>query len=183
MPTLITHAFVGASLTVLRQRSISPLKFAVIAATLAVLPDFDVLGFRHGIAYSDWLGHRGLTHSLPFAAVIGVLASLLFVRQVKLFSGQHWVLAFLLFVATASHGVLDSLTNAGLGVGFLIPFDDTRYFAPWRPLTASPLSISRFLDGSGATIMANEMRWVWAPIAVFIVIGIAARRKLSGTGT
>ena len=39
----------------------------------------------------------------------------------------------------ASHGVLDALTDGGPGVAFLAPFDDTRYFFPWRPIRVSPL--------------------------------------------
>ena len=180
MPTVITHAVVGATITVLRQPSIPPLKFALVAATLAILPDIDVLGFRSGIAYSDMLGHRGITHSLPFAVLLGAVVALVGFREVRPFSTQFWTLTGLLFVATASHGVLDSMTNAGLGVGFFIPFDNERYFAPWRPLTASPLSISRFFNGSGASILTNELRFVGPPVAVFALVGIAARRMLRG---
>jgi len=31
-----------------------------------------------------------------------------------------------LFLATASHGVLDAMTNGGLGVAFFSPFDNRR---------------------------------------------------------
>ena len=37
-----------------------------------------------------------------------------------------------LFLSTASHGVLDALTDGGLGVAFFSPFDQTRYFFPFR---------------------------------------------------
>ena len=46
-------------------------------------------------------------------------------------------LVFLLFVAMASHGVLDALTDGGRGVGFLIPFSSERFFFPWRPIPVS----------------------------------------------
>lgn len=180
LPTVITHAVVGANITVLRHQSFSPLKFALVAASLAVLPDLDVLGFRNGIAHSDMFGHRGITHSLLFAALLSAIVALIGFREIRSFSTQYWILTVLLFLATASHGVLDSMTNAGLGVGFLIPFDNERYFAPWRPLTASPLSISRFFSGSGVSILANELRFVGPPVAAFAVIGIAVRRWLRG---
>lgn len=182
MPTLITHALVGASITTLRQHSISPAKFLVVAALLAILPDIDVLGFRYGIPYSDMLGHRGLTHSLSFAGAIGVLSALVIFPEVQRFSRPFWWLSSLLFIATASHGILDAFTNAGLGIGFLIPFDDTRYFAPWRPLTASPLSISRFLSGSSTPILMNEFRWIGIPLIVVVTVMLLLRRYIVKDG-
>ncbi|HEU4994167.1 MAG TPA: metal-dependent hydrolase [Gemmatimonadaceae bacterium] len=39
-------------------------------AACAALPDLDAIGFWMGIPYDHMLGHRGLTHSLTFAALI-----------------------------------------------------------------------------------------------------------------
>jgi len=36
----------------------------------SVMPDLDVIGFRFGIRYGDFWGHRGFTHSLLFAALL-----------------------------------------------------------------------------------------------------------------
>ncbi len=44
-----------------------------------------------------------------------------------------------LFVATISHGILDALTDGGLGVAFFAPFVNTRYFFPWTPIKVSPI--------------------------------------------
>ena len=41
----------------------------------ARLPDFDVVAFKLGIAYHDAFGHRGFSHSLLFAAILGALAA------------------------------------------------------------------------------------------------------------
>jgi inner membrane protein len=60
--------------------------------------------------------------------------------------------------------VIDAFTDAGLGVGFLIPFDNTRYFAPWRPLATSPLSIAGFFSGPAHRILANEAVWIGLPM-------------------
>jgi hypothetical protein len=35
-----------------------------------------------------------------------------------------------LFLATAGHGLLDAMTNGGLGLAFFSPFDNHRYFLP-----------------------------------------------------
>lgn len=181
MPTVITHALVGASLSAAAPKHAFKIKLIALLALLAVLPDIDVLGFRNGVAYSSALGHRGFTHSLSFAAVIACACSFFFVGDVRRFSRQYWAVTFLLFLATASHGILDAFTNAGLGVGFFIPFDDTRYFAPWRPLTASPLSISRFLNGSGLPILLNEFKWVGipvvSPLAAALIVRVWAGRR------
>ena len=71
MATAFTHAFVATALGSGRPRGLSSLKVALVLSVVAVLPDVDVLAFRFGIPYEHPLGHRGLAHSLAFAAVSG----------------------------------------------------------------------------------------------------------------
>lgn len=124
MASAITHAVVGVALAQAGQRQWRKRwSFWFLAAFCSVLPDIDVIGFRFGIHYGDLWGHRGMTHSLLFAAVVGIAASF-FVTG----SRDRWKAAFLLFVITASHGLLDAMTDGGLGVAFFSPFDRTRYF-------------------------------------------------------
>jgi inner membrane protein len=74
----------------------------VAGIACSVIPDLDVIGFRFGIRYGDFWGHRGFTHSFVFAALLAGLATV----------AIHWVytetrrlrLFLCLFVATASHG-------------------------------------------------------------------------------
>src|SRR6266550_9619008 len=47
-----------------------PKRVWVIGVVCSAIPDFDVIGFRFGIRYGDFWGHRGFTHSLVFAAVL-----------------------------------------------------------------------------------------------------------------
>ncbi len=129
-----------------------------------MIPDLDVIGFRFGIAYADALGHRGFTHSILFAAMAAIITPFIDFPKINAFRRAWWIVAGLAFIATLSHGVIDAFTDAGLGVGFFIPFDDTRYFAPWRPLATSPLSISAFIDGPAARVLINEFLWVGLPI-------------------
>jgi inner membrane protein len=68
VPTVLTHAVSGIALGSTFRRSAARVWFA--GALCAALPDVDVIGFRFGIRYGDLLGHRGLTHSLAFAAVL-----------------------------------------------------------------------------------------------------------------
>jgi inner membrane protein len=106
-----------------------PLRFWVLTAVCAMLPDADVAGFIFGIRYSDVFGHRGLSHSFFFAAVVGALAAL-WSRWADAeaatgprteWSGRSLALYFALVTVTASHPLLDALTNGGLGVALFAP--------------------------------------------------------------
>jgi inner membrane protein len=59
-----------------------------------------------------------------------------------------------------SHGVLDAMTDGGLGVGFFIPFSDERYFFPLRPIPVSPLSIESFFTSFGWSILKAELLFI-----------------------
>jgi hypothetical protein len=50
------------------------------------------------------------------------------------------------FLATASHGLLDAMTDGGLGVAFFSPFDKHRYFFPWTPIRVSPIGLTRLFQ-------------------------------------
>ena len=150
---------------------------ALVLGVLAVLPDIDVIAFRLGIPYEHPLGHRGFTHSLAFAILAGVGAACLFPR-LRAFSRGWWPLVAVFSIAAASHGVLDAFTDAGLGVGFFIPFESTRYFFPWRPLHTSPIGVSAFFDGPALRILANELLWVWLPLGGLLLLGGLGRRLM-----
>ena len=48
-------------------------------------------------------------------------------------------LMILFAMVIASHGILDAMTDAGLGVMLLSPFSHERFFLPWRPFYAPPI--------------------------------------------
>lgn len=135
-------------------------RFWYMAALCSCLPDVDVAGFRFGIHYEDLWGHRGLTHSVLFAAALGTLAAARFRPDWK---RGGWKLAALFAVIAASHGFLDAFTNGGHGVAFFSPFDATRYFFPWTPIEVSPIGASRFFSPRGLAVILSELRWVWLP--------------------
>jgi inner membrane protein len=141
-------------------------------AMLSVLPDADSLGFWMGVPYDAPLGHRGLTHSLPFAALLALIAFGALRRASRPVRALAPGLLFLfLFLCAASHGVLDALTDGGLGVAFFAPFSNERYFFPWRPILVSPISIAGFFDARGLRVLASEVIWIWLPCAGFAVGG------------
>ena len=86
-------------------------------------------------------------------------------------------MAAFFFLATASHGLLDALTDGGLGVAFFAPFSDERYFFPWRPIAVSPISVRRFFTGRGLDVLASELVVVWMPATVMAVVGWLIRRQ------
>jgi inner membrane protein len=167
MPSIPTHFLVGAALRqAAGQRLRGDGRFWFLALFCSALPDADVVGFRFGIHYGDLWGHRGLTHSILFAAVIGMAAGV--------FLGGNWSeragQSVLLFAITCSHGLLDAMTNGGLGIAFFSPFDRTRYFFPWRPIQVSPIGAGWFFSTPGMSILWNEVVVVWLPM---LVIGLA----------
>ena len=177
MPTVFTHAVAALTIGKAWRADSRPARVWVLAAVCSMLPDADVLGFFFGVRYGDLLGHRGLSHSLPFAFLLGCLVALLFFRDVPRFTREWWSLALLFCAATASHGLLDALTNGGLGVAFFAPFDRTRYFFPWRPVQVSPIGPG-FFSARGARVLASELLWVWLPsLAVLAAVGLYRRFK------
>ena len=92
----------------------------------------------------------------------------------------HEILAALVvtgqFLVTVSHGILDALTNGGLGVAFFSPFDTTRYFFPWRPISVSPVGVGQFFSAQGVAILASEIEYVWLPL-VTLWLGVGALRR------
>jgi inner membrane protein len=138
---------------------------------LALLPDADVLGFMLGIPYASPFGHRGATHSLVFAAAVGALVGL--VASVRLRPAlQTGITAALVVV---SHPLLDTMTTGGLGCALLWPFDDTRFFAPFRPIPVAPMGLE-YLSAAGMTIAAIEAV-MFIPVFVFALWPFFKRSK------
>jgi inner membrane protein len=150
-----------------------PARFWVLSALCAVVPDADVVAFFFGVAYGDVLGHRGLSHSLVFALLLAFAVVFVFFRGAG-FKKSALVVYF--FLVTASHGVLDALTDGGLGVAFFAPFDRARYFFPWRPIVVSPIGVGSFFSEWGLAVILSEFVWVWLPSLLLVGVALPARR-------
>ena len=59
-------------------------------------------------------------------------------------------------LVVASHGLLDTLTDGGLGAALLWPVSEARLFAPVRPLPVAPIGRHLF-SGRGAYVMLVEL--------------------------
>jgi len=151
----IGHVAVGMALGRYEAGGTSARRLAgamTLLSLLALLPDADVVAFRLGIPYSAPWGHRGASHSVAFALGVALVAGAL-ARALRAPATKWGVLTFL---AVASHGVLDSLTNGGLGAALLWPFSHGRYFAPLRPLPVSPIGAG-MLSSRGLYVVTVEL--------------------------
>jgi inner membrane protein len=112
MPTTFTHIFVAEVLakTGFGQEKM-PMRFWVLTAVCSILPDIDIVGFYLGIKYGHVLGHRGFFHSLSFALFVDIAVLVLPFPAVTRFSRKWWAMLAFFFVVTASHGLLDSMTE------------------------------------------------------------------------
>lgn len=179
MATAFAHAFAAASLGAVvlpRPRA----AFVTAGVICSLLPDVDVLGFGLGISYRDLLGHRGLTHSVAFAALVAALMT-----AALTYSGARAELrlrvAVYFFIVTASHGLFDAMTNGGLGVAFLAPFDSTRWFLPWRPIIVSPIGVAEFFTQRAVAILASEFVWIVLPwTALCALVWVLVRGRDAG---
>jgi inner membrane protein len=154
-------------------------KFWVLGIFCAVIPDADVIGFKLGIAYESVWGHRGITHSFFFAAILAFVILHFFYGAEKRFT-KRWNLLFLFFfLSTASHPVLDAMTTGGLGVAFFAPFDNTRFFFPFRPIKVSPIGVASFFSEWGWRVLKSEFIWVWIPSLIIIGISYSVRKLYS----
>jgi inner membrane protein len=133
VPTPISHAAVGFAVAAWTQRGVPTRRVCIVAAACAALPDIDVLGWPLHISGASPFGHRAITHSLAFAVVGAVVATIV------CFRGHQWTngrvrIALILGLALLSHACLDALSTYSAGVEFFAPFSQQRFRFPWTPL-------------------------------------------------
>jgi inner membrane protein len=164
---------------------------AVAWSAVSMLPDADVIGFSLGVRYEDPWGHRGATHAFAFAVIVGLAAGLMarlrsdrqerasaFAQigddalrrdksawQARWFKSPALRTGLFAAVVLATHPLLDTLTDGGLGCALFWPFDLTRYFAPWRPIQVAPIGLG-FLSPYGAIVAMSELV-LFLPLFVF----------------
>jgi inner membrane protein len=154
----VGHVFVGVAAARLRRKqarardAASAVGAAVFWSALSLLPDADVIGFSFGVRYADDWGHRGATHSFVFAGAVAL--AVWGVAKWARLAGAGWT-ALTALAVVASHPLLDTLTDGGLGCALLWPFSTARFFAPWTPLPVAPIGRA-FLTAAGARVAAVE---------------------------
>lgn len=163
MASIFGHGVVGFTLAkVIDNKNLKWLLIAAIFST--ILPDFDVLAFKFGIAYKHPLGHRGFTHSILFALLWALALMITLGKRNKLI----WFLVISL--STISHGIFDAMTSGGKGVGFFIPFINDRFFFPFREIKVSPIGIDKFFSEWGIKVLFSEFKYIVLPCFLILVV-------------
>jgi inner membrane protein len=176
MASALSHAAMALAAGTCFPRDELPRRAILLGVILAVLPDVDAVGYWLGVPTGALLGHRGLTHSLLFAAALGTVAALVYSWGPESVRDRR-LLVFFFVLVTALHGVLDGFTNGGPGIAFFSPLSNARAFFPFRPIEVSPIGFGVFNE-RGLRILLSEMRWVLLPSAALM----AAVTLLRGSG-
>ncbi|MHC5002435.1 MAG: metal-dependent hydrolase [Planctomycetota bacterium] len=177
MSTAFTHGVLALALGKACFVRAMPPRFWLLAAGCSALPDLDVVLHAFDVPWGGLWGHRGVFHSLPFAALVAVIVvSWPLRRLARPFSPGWWGLLAFFFVVTGSHGLLDAATDGGSGIAFLAPFDPARHFLPWRPLPVPPIGLPGFLTAYGMRVLGSEVLLVWLPLAVVVGAAVLVRR-------
>ncbi len=165
----VSQAALGAvTAQAVAQRGLGP-RVALIGALAGAAPDIDVLFSVGGDWFDQLVLHRGITHSLFFAPVVGPLLGWLVWRLER---ARAWLpgapgaipaddrrrlLAWMLAVSLAllSHPLLDVLTT--YGTQLLQPFSDQRFAVNVMPII-DPLYTGLLCLGSWLAIRSANQR-------------------------
>lgn len=178
MPSVFTHIAVPGALAAAFGEKRIPRPLWQVGMLASVIPDLDCIAFALGIPYENQFGHRGFTHSIAFAAAFAALWTWRNMEfTVDGVTPRRSVIFAFLFVCTASHPLLDAMTDGGHGIALLWPFTTERYFFPWREIPVSPLGAG-FVSARGLAVLLAEFKAVWLPCIAFGAIGWALRRLL-----
>src|SRR3982751_800407 len=138
MPTIFSHIAVPIAAAVALGSKRIPPSMLLAGMVAAILPDFDGIAFKLGIHYGGIWGHRGFTHTLGFALVVGLIGAWL----ARCWKRAPWQGYAGIALCAFSHPLLDTLTNGGVAIPLYWPFSEQRFFSPWRPVQALPVSFS-----------------------------------------
>lgn len=175
MPTIVSHPAIPiASAMIGGRRRVSGRLFGA-AVVASILPDADVIGFYLGVPYGHWMGHRGFSHSVAFSLIVALLG----VAIAGWLHSDRRTTFWVLFISAVSHGILDAMTRGGLGIAFLSPISNERFFLPWRPIQVAPLSLGPLLGPRGWEVLKSEATWVWLPSLALGALGPLGRRRSS----
>jgi len=160
MPLPIAHGLVGASLVALIHPSakITNWKPLLWGFLLANSPDLD-FAFAFLFGWKNF--HRGISHSLVFALLVGALI-FIFLRR------KNWRIPLAYALAFLSHTLLDFVAASEGAVRLLTPFDNGKYALGWFG----------FSELSRGLIISDILRFSIIEALIFVpVFFIALRAK------
>lgn len=56
------------------------------------------------------------------------------------------------------------------GGGWLWPWRDERFFAPWQVIRVAPFKLEAYLTARGEAVILSELYWVWLPGIVLMLV-------------
>jgi inner membrane protein len=169
MPSILSHPAVPLAIGLGLGSGIVPRRLLVAGVLVSIVPDLDV--YAQDVVRG--IGHRGITHTLVFAAACGIFAAIV----ARALRSTPMVAFCFVLAATASHGLLDAFTNGGSGIPLFWPLDATRYFMPWQVIEVSPIGIGAFFSERGVEVLLSELRWVWTSAALLGISLYVLRRS------
>ncbi len=176
MATFVTHAVVPW----LAGRRALPAevrkRVAAVALLCATLPDLDLVSYAYDVRPPSAWAHRGLTHSLGFAALASLLLCLVLLglsRRTRTWLPRAWALGF---AAGASHGLIDMFTRGEVGVAYFWPVSSHRYLLPFHPVPVVPMGADEMLGRWGVVVLLNEVLLLWVPV-LLLMLALSLRRE------
>lgn len=201
----VTHAALGGSLGLAVGRRRLGRRAIAVGAVVAMSPDADIIAGWLGGPFANLLYHRGLTHSILFAPVVGPALgyALWWLHRrwapsaaAAASPDQRATWIALAVVALITHPLLDVITH--YGTQLLAPLSDHRFALPALPVIDPVMTL---LLGVPAVVGAFAVRrsrgsvvfaWVGMILAyAYAMYGwslnntveVEARRQLAGMGT
>ncbi len=166
MASIFGHAIASSTLFKVFPYSAKRKSILWIAIFCSIIPDADVIMFKFGYQYEHWLGHRGFFHSIFFCLILGFGISYLFFKK----KDKRLILGVLFSLSGISHGILDAMTSGGRGIAFFAPFDNSRFFFPWRPILVSPLGVTKFFSDWGIAVLKSEAFYIAIPCLLTFLV-------------
>lgn len=124
----------------------------LVGALCGVLPDLDIVSGMFG-PWASMIHHRGVTHSVFFAAAAAPIIGWLAWRATKR-QASHATWSHLAWWSVVTHPILDLFTS--YGTQLLAPFSDRRFALDAVPIVDPVYSV---------------------PLIVALLVGLVARRK------
>lgn len=176
MASIFSHAIAASALGSVNTPQKRKLKYVFFGICCAIFPDMDVITLYLGVPYDHPFGHRGFFHSLFWAYLQGLFIVRIFYHEYTFMSWNALRTGFYFFCCGVSHSLLDAMTTGGRGVAFFAPFENSRYFLPWRPIEVSPLDINAFFGEWGIRVLQSEFYYVVIP-SVILAAGMTLYRR------
>lgn len=150
-----SHAVLGAALTHGCFHKRLGITGAAWGAAAAMLPDIDIFFSIGADDFEALLRHRGITHALIFAPIVGPIWGFLLARHYARGSpsAHVWTWIAAITLALWSHPLLDYVTP--YGTQLLQPFSDVRFAAGAMPIIDPAYTL--------ILLIGVVLAWRWSP--------------------